>query len=117
MRVSSSSVSVFICMHLWLNNEVLPNLPPRRLAPRSRTPRRRPWLPRPHLLRKRIRGSRPEHPLAPVQPDPHQKPRPPSRGAHRAPDPNPEIKLIRCSAGAIYDVLVDVRRDSSTFGK
>jgi dTDP-4-dehydrorhamnose 3,5-epimerase len=36
---------------------------------------------------------------------------------HFQADPKPEIKLIRCSAGAIYDVLVDVRRDSPTFGK
>jgi dTDP-4-dehydrorhamnose 3,5-epimerase len=39
------------------------------------------------------------------------------RGMHYSADPKPEIKLIRCCAGAIYDVLVDVRRDSSTFGK
>jgi dTDP-4-dehydrorhamnose 3,5-epimerase len=39
------------------------------------------------------------------------------RGMHYSGDPKPEIKLIRCSAGAIYDVLVDVRRDSPTFGK
>ena len=39
------------------------------------------------------------------------------RGMHFQADPRPEIKLIRCSAGAIYDVLVDVRRDSPTFGK
>jgi dTDP-4-dehydrorhamnose 3,5-epimerase len=39
------------------------------------------------------------------------------RGMHYSADPKPEIKLIRCSAGAIYDVLVDVRRDSPTFGK
>jgi dTDP-4-dehydrorhamnose 3,5-epimerase len=39
------------------------------------------------------------------------------RGMHFQADPKPEIKLIRCSAGAIFDVLVDVRRDSATFGK
>ena len=39
------------------------------------------------------------------------------RGMHFQADPKPEIKLIRCAAGAIYDVLVDVRRSSSTFGK
>jgi dTDP-4-dehydrorhamnose 3,5-epimerase len=39
------------------------------------------------------------------------------RGMHYQEEPRPEIKLIRCSAGAIFDVLVDVRRDSSTFGK
>jgi dTDP-4-dehydrorhamnose 3,5-epimerase len=39
------------------------------------------------------------------------------RGMHFQADPRPEIKLIRCAAGAIFDVLVDVRRDSPTFGK
>lgn len=39
------------------------------------------------------------------------------RGMHFQAEPKPEIKLIRCAAGAIFDVLVDVRRDSPTFGK
>src|SRR3972149_2204742 len=39
------------------------------------------------------------------------------RGLHVQADPKPEIKLIRCSAGAIFDVVVDVRPDSPTYGK
>jgi dTDP-4-dehydrorhamnose 3,5-epimerase len=39
------------------------------------------------------------------------------RGMHFQSEPKPEIKLIRCAAGKIYDVLLDVRRDSPTFGK
>ncbi len=39
------------------------------------------------------------------------------RGMHFQADPKPEIKLIRCAVGAIFDVLVDVRRDSPTFGR
>ncbi len=39
------------------------------------------------------------------------------RGMHYQADPKPEIKLIRCAAGAIFDVLVDVRRESPTFGR
>ncbi len=39
------------------------------------------------------------------------------RGMHFQSEPKPEIKLIRCAAGAIFDVLVDVRRDSRTFGQ
>lgn len=39
------------------------------------------------------------------------------RGMHFQADPKPEIKLIRCAAGTIFDVLVDVRRNSPTFGK
>jgi dTDP-4-dehydrorhamnose 3,5-epimerase len=39
------------------------------------------------------------------------------RGMHFQADPKPEIKLIRCAAGKIFDVVVDVRRNSPTFGK
>ena len=39
------------------------------------------------------------------------------RGMHYQAEPKPEIKLIRCCAGAVLDVVVDVRRDSKTFGK
>ena len=39
------------------------------------------------------------------------------RGMHFQAEPKPEIKLIRCSAGSVYDVLVDVRKDSPTFGR
>jgi dTDP-4-dehydrorhamnose 3,5-epimerase len=39
------------------------------------------------------------------------------RGLHFQGDPHPEIKLIRCAAGAIWDLVVDVRRDSPTYGQ
>jgi len=39
------------------------------------------------------------------------------RGLHWQTEPHPEIKLIRCSAGAIWDVAVDVRPGSPTFGR
>ncbi len=39
------------------------------------------------------------------------------RGMHFQAEPKPEIKLIRCAAGSIYDVLVDVRQGSPTFGQ
>jgi len=39
------------------------------------------------------------------------------RGMHYQAEPKPEIKLIRCSAGAVFDVAVDVRRGSPTFGR
>lgn len=39
------------------------------------------------------------------------------RGMHFQADPKPELKLIRCAAGAVFDVLVDARRDSPTFGR
>ena len=38
------------------------------------------------------------------------------RGLHYQAEPKPETKLIRCSRGAIFDVLVDVRKASPTFG-
>ncbi len=37
------------------------------------------------------------------------------RGMHYQADPSPEVKLVRCTSGAIHDVLVDLRPDSPTF--
>lgn len=39
------------------------------------------------------------------------------RGMHYQAAPHEETKVIRCTAGAIYDVLVDVRPSSSTYGQ
>jgi dTDP-4-dehydrorhamnose 3,5-epimerase len=39
------------------------------------------------------------------------------RGLHYQADPHAETKLVRCTAGAVFDVLVDLRRSSSTFGR
>ncbi|ASS67326.1 MULTISPECIES: dTDP-4-dehydrorhamnose 3,5-epimerase [unclassified Paenibacillus] len=39
------------------------------------------------------------------------------RGLHYQLDPKAQTKLVRCTAGAIYDVAVDIRRGSPTFGK
>lgn len=38
------------------------------------------------------------------------------RGMHRQVPPHEECKLIRCTRGAIYDVIIDMRRGSPTFG-
>lgn len=38
------------------------------------------------------------------------------RGMHFQAEPHPEIKLVRCTAGAIWDVALDLRRASPTFG-
>ena len=38
------------------------------------------------------------------------------RGMHFQKDPSPEIKLVQCVTGVIQDVVVDVRKDSPTFG-
>ena len=37
------------------------------------------------------------------------------RGMHYQAAPFEEAKLVRCTAGAIYDVIIDLRCDSSTF--
>lgn len=37
------------------------------------------------------------------------------RGLHYAAAPHAETKLVRCTAGAIHDVIVDLRRDSATY--
>lgn len=37
------------------------------------------------------------------------------RGLHFQKPPHAEAKLVRCTAGAIFDVIVDLRRESPTF--
>lgn len=37
------------------------------------------------------------------------------RGMHYQRSPNAEVKLVRCTAGAIYDVIIDLRPDSPTY--
>jgi dTDP-4-dehydrorhamnose 3,5-epimerase len=37
------------------------------------------------------------------------------RGMHFQVEPHAEDKLVRCTRGAIYDVIIDLRPDSSTF--
>jgi dTDP-4-dehydrorhamnose 3,5-epimerase len=37
------------------------------------------------------------------------------RGMHYQEAPYAEEKLVRCTAGAIYDVIIDLRRDSATY--
>ncbi|PYM94888.1 MAG: dTDP-4-dehydrorhamnose 3,5-epimerase [Candidatus Rokuibacteriota bacterium] len=37
------------------------------------------------------------------------------RGLHYQAAPHEEAKLVRCTAGALHDVIVDLRRDSPTF--
>ncbi len=37
------------------------------------------------------------------------------RGMHYQAAPNEEVKLVRCTSGAIYDVIIDLRYDSETF--
>ncbi len=39
------------------------------------------------------------------------------RGLHFQAPPHEEAKLVRCTQGAIYDVAVDIRRDSPTYGR
>ncbi len=39
------------------------------------------------------------------------------RGLHYQRPPHAQGKLVRCVAGAVWDVVVDVRRESPTFGR
>ena len=39
------------------------------------------------------------------------------RGMHLQKTPSKEVKLIRCTAGEIWDVVLDLRKDSPTFCK
>ncbi|WP_226704811.1 dTDP-4-dehydrorhamnose 3,5-epimerase [Microbulbifer elongatus] len=39
------------------------------------------------------------------------------RGMHYQVEPYQETKLVRCTQGALYDVIIDLRKDSSTFGQ
>ncbi|WP_374164810.1 dTDP-4-dehydrorhamnose 3,5-epimerase [Arcticibacter sp. MXS-1] len=45
----------------------------------------------------------------------HNKQRGTLRGMHMQQDPFGESKLVRCTRGAIYDVIVDMRSDSATY--
>jgi dTDP-4-dehydrorhamnose 3,5-epimerase len=38
------------------------------------------------------------------------------RGMHYQ-SPHPEVKLVRCTRGALFDVIVDLRRDSPAHGR
>lgn len=37
------------------------------------------------------------------------------RGMHYQEKPHEEAKLVRCTRGAVYDVIVDIRKDSPTY--
>ncbi len=39
------------------------------------------------------------------------------RGMHFQKSPHNETKLVRCSQGAVFDVAVDIRKNSSSFGR
>src|SRR5262245_55500158 len=45
----------------------------------------------------------------------HNKTRGTLRGMHFQKQPHGEVKLIRCTAGAVFDVLLDLRKDSPTY--
>ncbi len=39
------------------------------------------------------------------------------RGMHYQKPPNEETKLVRCTAGSIYDVIIDIRPESRSYGQ
>lgn len=47
----------------------------------------------------------------------HNKDKGTLRGMHMQREPHEEVKLVRCIKGEIFDVIVDLRNESKTFGK
>ena len=47
----------------------------------------------------------------------HNRHRGTLRGMHYQAPPRQEVKLIRCTKGRLYDVIIDLRPDSPSFGK
>jgi dTDP-4-dehydrorhamnose 3,5-epimerase len=45
----------------------------------------------------------------------HSRQRGTLRGMHYQQAPHHEAKLVRCTAGAVYDVVIDLRRESETW--
>ena len=85
-----------------------------RVPDRRRAPRRRARIPRPHLLRARVRRAR-RCRCAIVQSSTIHSPRRHTlRGLHYQEAPHAEIKLVRCTRGSIFLVMVDLRPDSPT---
>lgn len=39
------------------------------------------------------------------------------RGMHYQQSPSAEVKLVRCIRGALHDVILDLRKDSTSFGR
>tara|TARA_A100001035_G_scaffold187285_1_gene149376 strand:- start:427 stop:888 length:462 start_codon:yes stop_codon:yes gene_type:complete len=39
------------------------------------------------------------------------------RGLHYQIKPRPQGKLVRCTSGSVFDVIVDIRKSSPTFGE
>ena len=37
------------------------------------------------------------------------------RGMHYQAEPHAEVKIVRCTKGSIYDVIIDLRKDSDTY--
>ena len=86
----------------------------RRVTRRARAYRGRARLLRPDVVRRRVRGARPRIRARPVQPLAQHARRHACAGLHFQTAPHEEAKLVRCTRGAIFDVIVDLRPDSAT---
>lgn len=57
------------------------------------------------------------HPVAFVQDNESYSVKHVLRGLHYQVPPHPQAKLVRCVRGAVWDVAVDIRQSSETFGR
>ena len=66
---------------------------------------------------KQLLGDHGQEPVGLVQDNHSRSSRGVLRGLHYQLPPNPQGKLVRCVLGEIFDVAVDLRRSSPTFGQ
>ena len=85
-----------------------------RLRGRAGTSRGRARLLRANVVRRRVRRARTRSRSSPSAASPATARRARCAGMHFQTAPHEEAKLVRCTAGAIFDVIVDLRPDSPT---
>ena len=95
--------------------EVHRDAPRRRLRHRARATGGLPRVLRPHVLPEGVRRARPEADDRPGQPGVQRATRARCAGCTSSIPPAAETKLVRCTRGAILDIIVDLRPESPTY--